>query len=417
MRKYSRKKHTVQTKLDVSTPSDKFEKEADAIADGITRPESTAALQRKSAPQTDSDTKAAGSGGQAMDKETHCFMSNRFGTDFSKVKIHTDQQSTNLNRQLNAKAFTVGNDIYFKAGEYQPSANAGKKLLAHELTHVLQQNKGNTPAIQRQVMPDVDLRENASPLMASSLGSVEINKFPTGSAEIPIAGLAALKNAASQILFFLKKYPMSTVKVTGHTDTVGTDGNNELLGEERAIAVRDFLLQEGVPAEIITTESKGETEPAVPTKNNVSQPANRRVTVFFQVSAIKTSFGTGGLKPPSKLGTPADPPPKIDLTPKPVPEGIPPYADRGIWWEMEERIREAEKGLPKKDKSLQDFAIDKLMDKVFDPIIKKLPVSVRKKARELTRKALEAGTEKACDAIPDEALKAACKATIKQKLK
>ena len=80
--------------------------------------------------------------GSNMDGTTKSFMENRFGADFSNVKIHTGSDATSMNRELNAKAFTVGNDIYFNDGQYNPGADSGKFLLAHELTHTLQQNGG-----------------------------------------------------------------------------------------------------------------------------------------------------------------------------------------------------------------------------------------------------------------------------------
>lgn len=66
-------------------------------------------------------------------------MEKAFGTDFSRVHIHTDQQSDQLNRSVQATAFTIGSDIYFRKGNYNPSSSSGKELLAHELTHVVQQ--------------------------------------------------------------------------------------------------------------------------------------------------------------------------------------------------------------------------------------------------------------------------------------
>ena len=89
-------------------------------------------------------TKGSGSG---MDSNTQNFMQSRFGTDFSGVKIHTGSDSIQMNRELNAKAFTVGSDIYFNEGQYQPNAESGKHLLAHELTHTVQQGKHS--AIQK----------------------------------------------------------------------------------------------------------------------------------------------------------------------------------------------------------------------------------------------------------------------------
>ncbi|WP_422104869.1 eCIS core domain-containing protein [Winogradskyella sp.] len=80
--------------------------------------------------------------GHSLDKGTQSFMESRFGTDFSGVRIHTDTQAIQMSRDLNAQAFTVGNDIYFNEGKYNPNSNSGKHLLAHELTHTLQQGEG-----------------------------------------------------------------------------------------------------------------------------------------------------------------------------------------------------------------------------------------------------------------------------------
>ena len=92
-------------------------------------------------------------GGSSLDSGTQTFMSERFGTDFGKVKVHTDGEAVQMNRDLNAKAFTVGHDVYFNEGQYQPGSSGGKHLLAHELTHVVQQNNFlQAKRIQRKVM-------------------------------------------------------------------------------------------------------------------------------------------------------------------------------------------------------------------------------------------------------------------------
>lgn len=77
--------------------------------------------------------------GSQLNDNSQAFMGNRFGNDFSNVKVHTDSDAVQMNRQLNAKAFTVGNDIYFNEAQYDPGSSPGKQLLAHELTHVVQQ--------------------------------------------------------------------------------------------------------------------------------------------------------------------------------------------------------------------------------------------------------------------------------------
>src|SRR3546814_16292527 len=76
-------------------------------------------------------------------------MESRFGTNFSSVNIHTDSKAVQLSRNVNARAFTHGNDIYFSEGEFAPQTQGGKHLLAHELTHVVQQNSSGTPELQR----------------------------------------------------------------------------------------------------------------------------------------------------------------------------------------------------------------------------------------------------------------------------
>lgn len=76
-------------------------------------------------------------------------MEQQFGQDFSAVSIHTDNEAVDLCKELNARAFTVGNDIYFSSGEFAPETDSGRDLLAHELTHVAQQSRHVTRKIRR----------------------------------------------------------------------------------------------------------------------------------------------------------------------------------------------------------------------------------------------------------------------------
>jgi Domain of unknown function (DUF4157) len=93
-------------------------------------------------------------GGSKMDYGTQHFMESRFGTDFSGVRIHTGSQAVQMSRELNAQAFTVGNDVYFNDGKYSPNTNSGKHLLAHELTHTVQQTGGIGRKIQKFDSPE-----------------------------------------------------------------------------------------------------------------------------------------------------------------------------------------------------------------------------------------------------------------------
>lgn len=91
--------------------------------------------------------------GQPFDAATRSFMESRFGHDFSHVRVHTDTRAVESARAVGALAYTAGKDVVFGAGQYIPWTDAGKKLLAHELTHVVQQTgrcrNGGTAQIQR----------------------------------------------------------------------------------------------------------------------------------------------------------------------------------------------------------------------------------------------------------------------------
>lgn len=188
----------IQTKLTVNEPGDKYEQEADSVADKVMGAGDNLQIQRKCSSCEDDDKKVqrkpaspgitplvqtkGGDGavaapalgnkiadtqgnGSSLDKTTGAFMSDRFGVDFGSVKIHADGESAKMNRELNARAFTTGNDIYFNEGEYNPGSGKGKRLLAHELTHVVQQNSSvRNNAIQRDGDGDAKAAEAAAAL-------------------------------------------------------------------------------------------------------------------------------------------------------------------------------------------------------------------------------------------------------------
>ena len=90
-----------------------------------------------SAVESQIETKRGG--GQSLPSPVQRQMEGHLGSDFSGVRVHTDGQSDQLNRSLNAEAFTTGNDVFFRQGAYEPGSAGGQKLIAHELTHVVQQ--------------------------------------------------------------------------------------------------------------------------------------------------------------------------------------------------------------------------------------------------------------------------------------
>lgn len=189
----------IQTKLKVNQPGDKYEVEADKSADkviqrlsesdsksqnldpfiapnpssvhlkGIAGDENlsqTLMTKRTNAEtplvslKTSSQLFSSKEGGNPLPKNTRSEMEQGFGTDFSKVKIHTDSSAAALSENLGAKAFSFGPDIYFNSGKFDPDSQSGKKLLAHELTHFIQ----NSKQIQRD--PDEDAKKKEQEAIA-----------------------------------------------------------------------------------------------------------------------------------------------------------------------------------------------------------------------------------------------------------
>lgn len=141
-----RKHLPVQTKLKENTSSSNFKSNLKSGLK-VQRKEEDDEIQRFTTDRgrgppmgnfTSSLNQSKGSG-SPMDNATNSFMSSRFGADFSNVKIHTDSSAARMSNSINAKAFTHQNHIYFNQGQYQPNTHEGKTLLAHELTHTIQQ--------------------------------------------------------------------------------------------------------------------------------------------------------------------------------------------------------------------------------------------------------------------------------------
>jgi hypothetical protein len=96
------------------------------------------------------------SSGQPLETGTREFMESRFGQDFSGVRVHTDSRAAESARAVNALAYTVGRDVVFDSGRYAPKTQAGQKLMAHELTHVVQQNARAQSVQTKLSIGDID---------------------------------------------------------------------------------------------------------------------------------------------------------------------------------------------------------------------------------------------------------------------
>jgi hypothetical protein len=190
--------HGIQAKLTVAASGDPYESEADRVADTVigmssasvplaSRISRLAALpvQRKCAnceeeeqlrrkpsangkalgpvlPSLEDSIQSARQDGQPISASMRSYFEPRFGADFSAVRVHTDSSASDLASAVGAHAFTTGQDIFFVSGRYQPASLEGRRLLAHELTHTIQQQGVRAPLVQREEAskepaPDVEL--------------------------------------------------------------------------------------------------------------------------------------------------------------------------------------------------------------------------------------------------------------------
>jgi hypothetical protein len=143
-----RDREDVQTKPDIQRMCPECEKEKKEAGGNIQREASSTAAPHTASPQLSARI-AGGGGGHALPANTQREMSGRLGADFSQVRVHTGTEAAQMNQELSAQAFTHGRDIYFNSGKFNPETSNGKHLLAHELTHVVQQGAVQQKEIQR----------------------------------------------------------------------------------------------------------------------------------------------------------------------------------------------------------------------------------------------------------------------------
>jgi outer membrane protein OmpA-like peptidoglycan-associated protein len=388
--------------------------------------------------------------GQPLDRFLRAPLESGMGHDFASVRIHADAPAALIARNLSARAFTTGTHIVFGQGEFSPHTSRGKRLLAHELAHVAQPRRGGTPSISRpgdasereaDRVADSALRgeravpvetgaavqrvpapgsgadtilENASPFLAASVGSANLDGFDTGKSDLKAKHKKEIAKTAHNIQVLLRKYPRSTLSITGHTDTVGSDADNMKLGQERADAVRAEMVVQGVPEQIISAaDSVGEGAPqAVKTKDETPNAKNRRVEVHFHPEAgmagpdLPTLKGAD--KPPDKpkddpmatpiedFGKPRKRPGPLDPTPKDDPNDrtrLPPD-----FWKP---IPPIPRGMG--PKSVLDFLGEKVVDPFVDKTLGWAPKSVRDKVKEGLRDGIKTGSAKAARAAAEAA--------------
>ena len=222
----------IQAKLTVGPANDIYEQEADRVAAQVVQrihaPVSNSSTQGESVQRKDDDEELqlkpiapiqrkemsaggevstdleseinrARGGGQPLAPDLQAKMGEAMGTDFSGVRVHTDGRADALNQSVGARAFTTGQDLFFKRGEYQPGSRGGQELIAHELTHVLQQKEEKSESIRRTGGGSKFARSGAAPVIYSFLDAIDLAKIAPVSKEQHKEAQEALKNKAVQV--------------------------------------------------------------------------------------------------------------------------------------------------------------------------------------------------------------------------
>jgi hypothetical protein len=117
-------------------------------------------------------------GGATLAEGPKANMEQAMGEDFSDVRVHNDSDADSLSKSVQAKAFTTGQDIFFRSGEYQPGSTDGNKLLAHELTHVVQQRNA-PPADKLEVSHPEDASEKQAGAVADNMSATAATTAPS----------------------------------------------------------------------------------------------------------------------------------------------------------------------------------------------------------------------------------------------
>lgn len=287
----------IQTKLTVSNPNDSAEPEADRFADQIMRvPESQSSVGLKHSPlgmqrkcaqceeklnpealpdetekivqakpadtsaelqatdEVESYVDSVRGGGRPLSSSSQAYFGSRLGHDFSHVRIHTDSQANESARAINAKAYTIGDDIVFASGQHSPDSQQGQRLLAHELVHVVQQSGSQgAPAVQRAVQearfPGGGKVDDVRP------GEHLLWNFDIGQHTLRPEHAGPLRKIAAEIKGALTRDPSALIDIEGQASFTGT--RNDELSTKRAESVKKALVAEGIAADRLNIISAG----------------------------------------------------------------------------------------------------------------------------------------------------------------
>jgi len=321
------KSRALQAKLTISQRGDMYEQEADRVAEQVMRvkdhtvltpsltrsisSESGEGLYCKAWPGGESvrkPLKHPTSGGQSIPNSDRRFFESRFGYDFSQVRIHTDSKAGKAARSVNALAYTMGSDVVFGDGQYRPGTESGRKLLVHELAHVIQQGTAGTPSLQRRKVPGPTPAGATCPIAIDSPMHVDTDVlFSLGSSTLMSTAIADISsfvgrwNAAGANKF---------VRVDGYASVY--EGERQLqptdplavwaLSCDRAMNVEQELMTPssgalGIPGSFIAVFAQGETG------EGTSEPPHTRARISAEIPARATvPLGTACLNCPFFCG-------------------------------------------------------------------------------------------------------------------
>ncbi|MBK5124367.1 DUF4157 domain-containing protein [Burkholderia sp. R-69980] len=255
-----------------------------------------------------------GSPGQPLAAEDLAFFGPRFGLDFSRVRIHTDRVAAESAHAVNALAYASGADIAFAAGHYRPGSETGRRLLAHELAHVVQQSSGDRGYLRRLGDPSKVPAVLSCAIPSSNVPpNHEFVLFPNRGTSLNTAEKVQISNYADR---YHESGCSGGVRVDGFASEPGDDSLNWQLSCYRASAVKDELVHPsaakhpGLPEALINVFMQGETA------EFGAEAQNRRATMFPRIESSsqgQPSEGTGTPTPqdttPSTTtggGTPTD---------------------------------------------------------------------------------------------------------------
>ena len=335
----------IQAKLSIGQPNDKYEQEADQVAAKVMRmperelEEEDNTLQAKPDIQAKEDALAVPEnfesqlghhkgGGRPLSDETRAYMEPRFGADFSNVRVH---EAPTLASGIQAKAFTHGQDIYFNSGKYNPGSSSGKELLAHELTHTIQQTGGIKSKLEDKEQAPIDKVNTDFPVqrLCSECGEkrerIQAKEFPgartesvDNKVESPSSGLSNETSTSDENLSDAKGETEDSQKNKSQEDSDRTqnveiaspdhgakleEANSEDISESNADLLSKVVNPKGSVEEIqspVETDTEEDTGSVQDGEENTSTQVDASVPEAQALEKVQSEEGTENLDPAGK---------------------------------------------------------------------------------------------------------------------